>query len=366
MIAFVFAVLLLAVMLLALALRKTYSALTARELKRRAREHDPIAQMLYRAASYGTSLQTLLWLVIVLTAAGSFVLLSVVAPPALAFVIEVLVIAYGFAWMPTGQVSRTGVQVAVWLTPAVAWLLAKLHPFLDRAAAYVQQHRPVHVHTGLYDRDDLLRLIEQQKGQADSRISPETLELLTHTLQFGDKLVRDCMVPRRAVRMVSADDAIGPMLMKDLHDSGFSRFPVYRDKAENIVGTLYLRKLISLKHTGHVRDIMDDKIYFVHEEHPLEQVLDAFLKTQHHLFVVVNSFEEVVGIITIEDILEQILGCKIVDEFDQYDDIRAVAAHQARREHETHKKAGEEAVKVEPPTAVAEEKSTAGATEVVK
>ncbi len=365
MIVFLLAVVLLAVMLLALALRKTYSVLSIRELKHRAREHDPIAQILYRAAAYGTSLRTLLWIIVVLAAAGSFVLLSIIAPPALAFVIEVLVIAYGFVWMPTGHVTKLGVQIAVWLTPAIAWLLAKLHPVLDKVIAFVQKHRPVHLHTGLYDREDLLQLIEQQKGQTDSRISPETLDLLQHTLQFGDKTVRDCMVPRRVVRMVSADDAIGPMLMKDLHDSGFSRFPVYKDKTENIVGTLYLRKLISLKHTGHVRDIMDDKVFFVHEEHPLEQVLDAFLKTQHHLFIVVNNFEEVVGIITIEDILEQILGCKIVDEFDQYDDIRAVAAHQAKREHEARKKAAEEPVKIEPPKSE-EEKATAEPTEVVK
>lgn len=347
MITFIFAVLLLGVMLLALALRKTYTVLTVRELKRRAREHDPIAAMLYRAAAYGASLRALLWMIVVLAAAGSFVLLSMLAPPELAFVIEVLVIAYGFVWMPTGHVTKLGVQIAVWLTPAIAWLLAKTHPLLDKAVAFVQRHRPLHVHTGLYDREDLLQLIDQQKGQPDSRISSETLELLQHTLQFGDKIVRDCMIPRRAVRMVSADDAVGPMLMKDLHDSGFSRFPVYKDKPENIVGTLYLRKLISLKHTGHVRDIMDEKVYFVHEEHPLEQVLDAFLKTQHHLFIVVNGFEEVVGIITIEDILEQILGCKIVDEFDQYDDMRAVAAHQARREHDAHKKDAEEPVKAE-------------------
>jgi len=365
MVTFAFAILLLAVMLLALALRKTYTVLTVRELKRRAREHDPVAQMLYKAAAYGTSLRTLLWVVIVLAAAGSFVLLSMVAPSPLAFVIEVLVIAYGFVWMPTGHVTKLGVQVAVWLTPAIAWVLAKIHPLLDGIVTFVQKHRPVHVHTGLYDRDDLLELIGQQKDQADSRISPETLELLTHTLQFGDKIVRDCMVPRRVVRMVSADDAIGPMLMKDLHDSGFSRFPVFKDKTENIVGTLYLRKLISLKHTGHVRDIMDDKVYFVHEEHPLEQVLDAFLKTQHHLFIVVNNFEEVVGIITIEDILEQILGCKIVDEFDQYDDIRAVAAHQANREHAAHKKDAVEPVAVDPPEST-DEKTTAEPTEVVK
>jgi CBS domain-containing protein len=190
-----------------------------------------------------------------------------------------------------------------------------------------------------------------QKSQGDSRISPDTLDLLSHTLTFGDKLVRDAMVPARAVRGVSAAEPVGPILIRELHDSGFSRFPVYEGEPSNIIGTLYLRDMIDLKHTGTAADVAKPDVYYVHEDHPLEQVLDAFLKTKHHLFVVVNSFEEFVGIITIEDILEQILGCKIVDEFDAYDDLRAVAKHEAAAEHakrvKNHEKDGKEAVLME-------------------
>jgi CBS domain containing-hemolysin-like protein len=349
MIGFSVAVLLLALALLALALQRTYSLLTPKELKRRARAKDPkdpVAEMLYRAVAYGASLKLLLWIVIVLSAAGSFVLLTGVAPDFLAFITVAVTIAYGFVWMPAHHATRVGMRLAVWLTPAVTWLVAKLYPLLNRVATFIQRHRPVVVHTGLYDREDLLKLIELQKGQPDSRISPDTLDLLTHSLTFGEKLVRDIMIPGRAVRQVSAAEPVGPILIKELHDSGFSRFPVYGTAPGDIVGTLYLRDLIDLKHTGIIGDVMKANVYFVHEDHGLEQVLDAFLKTQHHLFLVVNSFEEFVGIITIEDIMEQILGAKIVDEFDQYDDIRAVAAHQAKKEHSARHKSGQETVMV--------------------
>ncbi len=344
MFSFIIALVLLGIALLALALQRTYTSLTPKELKRRAREKDPIADMLYRAVAYGASLQVLMWIIVTLAAAGSFVLLEDIAPSVLAFLTVAAVIAYGFVWMPAHHATRLGTKAAVWLTPAITWLLVKLHPVLDKAVAFAQKHRPITVHTGLYDRDDLLKLIEAQKNQPDSRISPDTLDLLSHTLTFGDKLVRDTMVPSRIVRQVSADEPVGPVVIRELHDSGFSRFPVYEGKVGNIVGTLFLRDLISLKHTGTVRAAMQDNVYYVHEDHPLEQVLDAFVKTQHHLFIVVNSFEEFVGIITIEDILEQILGCKIVDEFDKYDDLRAVAAHQAKLEHTTNHKKGREAI----------------------
>jgi CBS domain containing-hemolysin-like protein len=347
MVGFILALLLLGIALLALALQKTYSALTEKELRRRARAKDPIASVLYKAVAYGATLRTLLWLVTIVAAAASFVLLSRIAPPILAFITVVIAMAYGFVWMPAHKATAFGLKIAVWMTPTIAWILDQTHPLFDKVVVFAQKHRPITVHTGLYDREDLLSLIENQRHQADSRISADTLDLLSHALTFGDRLVRDCMVPRRAVQAIPASTPVSPAMINELHASGFSRVPVYTEEiAEEpkFVGTLYLRDLITLKHTGTVSDVMHGKVYYVHEDHPLEQVLDAFLKTHHHLFIVVNSFEEFVGLITIEDILEQILGAKIVDEFDQYDDVRAVASHQAKQDHVARKKEGTEVV----------------------
>jgi CBS domain containing-hemolysin-like protein len=348
MIAFVFIIILLAIALLAIALRKTYFLLPQKEIRRRARGGDSLAKVIYRASGYGASLNLLLWIVIILCVAASFVLLTTIVPAILAFIVEVVVIGYGFVWMPTSRVTEFNVKLAEWLTPAIAWILHYVHPALRWIVDKSKQYRPVHVHTGLYDREDLQKLLEQQKGQEDSRISDESLDLLLHSLEFGEKIVTDCLVPKRVVSAAKSDETVGPTLMKELHDSGHSRFPVWQDSEENIVGTLYLRELVQLKKTGTVKDLMDNSVYFVHEEYSLEQVLDAFLKTKHHLFIVVNSFEEYVGIITIEDILEQIIGAKIVDEFDQYDDLRAVASSAARKEHVDHKKSSQEPVKENP------------------
>jgi CBS domain containing-hemolysin-like protein len=124
--------------------------------------------------------------------------------------------------------------------------------------------------------------------------------------------------------------------MAELHKSGFSRFPVTGDKKGEIVGTLYLRDLVAAKAGGPVSGLMSKKVYYVNEEKPLQHVLDAFLKTKHHLFIVVNEFEEIAGIITIEDVIEQVLGKAIVDEFDKFDDMRAVAALEAKKDRRNH------------------------------
>src|SRR5690606_35080755 len=102
---------------------------------------------------------------------------------------------------------------------------------------------------------------------------------------------------------------------------------------------------------GLVKNLMESRIYYVHDESSLDEVLQAFIKTHHHMFLVVSDFEEVIGLITMEDVLEQVVGKPIIDEFDQYDDLRAVAAKAARKEHKQNH-IGEPTVEPKPPEVV--------------
>lgn len=333
MLSFFLSLLFVGLALLAIALKKTYAIVPPKELKRQAQQGDRLAKVLYRAVAYGGSLTLLLWTIIILSVAASFVILSQVAPSILVFLLIVLIIAYGFVWMPHTEVTQFGVRIVVWATPTITWLLAHLQPITSRIVGFARKHRPLSIHTGLYEREDIVALLERQKDQQDSRLSHQDISLLLHALTFGQKDVASIVTPRRVVRAIKADETIGPITMGELHDSGHSRFPVYGETEEEIVGTLYLRDLLRARKGGHVRNIMKKEVYYVHEDYSLDQVLHAFIKTKHHLFIVVNSFEEYIGIITIEDVLEQVIGRKIVDEFDQYDDMRAVAAKAARDDH---------------------------------
>ncbi len=328
--------LLAAVTLVAVSLQKTYSHIPSKELKRRTKKGDKLAGLLYRAVAHGTSLSTLLWIFIGLGAGGFFIVLARWFPGLVALGVALLFLWIGFAWLPKTRVSWLGLMIARLFTPPIAWLLNNFSPGLNKLAYFLQKHLHTTVHTGLYEKEDIITLIKQQKQQADNRISDEELTIAANALQFGERLVGSSMVPRRMVKMVAAGDTIGPILMDELHASGRSRFPVYQDKEDNIVGTLYIRDLVSVKTGGQVNKIMKKDVRYVHEELPLNHVLEAFLKTKHHLFMVVNNFEEVVGIITIEDLLEQILGQPIMDEFDEYQDLRAVAALKAEAEHKNH------------------------------
>ncbi len=322
--------------LLAISLLKVYKHIPERELKRRAREGDEVAAALYKAAAYGPSLGAILWFLVGITSGLFFFTVSTIVPGWLAVLISAVLIWFSFVWLPARKVTKLGASTAARLAPVFAWLLGYIHPVLDRINAFVHGHLPVTIHTGLYDRQDLIDFLEHQQAQPDNRVEKMELDIALHALSFGQEVIRNVMTPRRVVHAVSADEAVGPVLMTELHVSGHSRFPVYEGKKDNIVGTLFLRDLVHGKTGGHVNGIMRPEVYFVHEEQPLTDALQAILKTHRHMYIVVNSFEEYVGLITIEDVLEQVVGRPIVDEFDQYDNLRAVAARAARKEHKRH------------------------------
>jgi CBS domain containing-hemolysin-like protein len=189
------------------------------------------------------------------------------------------------------------------------------------------------------NRDDLIQTIESVGHSKDSGLSAQQVKLLKSVLEFDEKKVRDIMTPRRMVQVVVKEDQVGPVLMDELHKSGNSRFPVVSEaKHMNFVGTLYLRDLVGETGSKHVKELMSPQVFYIHEEESLAHALRAFLNTHHHLFVVVNNFEEFVGVLSIEDVLEEIIGKEIVDEFDQYDNLRAVALSLAEKDQTSREK----------------------------
>lgn len=324
--------------LLAICFAVLYSALSSvspKELKRRARRGDEVAGLLYRSVSYGLSTKLVLGGLTILAAYAACVFLVRALDAWLALPVLALLGVGGAMWIDAkGGASKSAVWLAAKVSPSLAWVLERLQPLMNNLSRMVQRLFPIRLHSGLYEKTDIVELLERQKGQPDNRIAPGEIDLIASALTFGDKTVADALVPKRVVKTVSIDERVGPVLMGELHASGHSRFPVYESRKDNIVGVLYMHDLVATEHSGTVREIMKRKLTYVHEDFTLYQTLQAFLKTKQHLFVVVNGFEEYVGIITVEDVLERVIGKLIVDEFDHYDDLRAVAAAAAKKDHD--------------------------------
>jgi len=321
-------------------LYKLYNGISVLELKRQAREKNHRASSLYKAANYEASLDALLW---ILGAASGVTLFIWSARTSwwLAAIV-MLVSAWLIIWAPAPSWNGRFGGVAALSAKYLAKLLSWLNPVLGRISDLVPPASRVHFHTGLYEKKDLLEFLSKQNKQLDNRIPETDLNIAYGAIDFGDKLVQSVMIPRRQIKFVGAGESVGPLLMDELHKSGHSRFPVVKDSSTKnatpeIVGTLYLKDVVGHDGSGKVKELARKDVYFINEESTLRQALSAFLKTHHHLLVVVNSFEEIAGILSIEDVLEQIVGQPIVDEFDNYEDLRAVAAKQAKQEQAEHK-----------------------------
>lgn len=327
---FVYVLLLLGV-IKCIIIYKVFHSIPALELKRRAKSKDRRASVLHKVAAYGKSLNVLLWLTgTAMTAV--LVIWSTRTNWRLAAIV-MTVIAWLVVWGKF-PVSGWAGRAAVFASPVYWRLLYYLNPLLGRLAAVFPSDTAIH--TKVYEKKDLLELLNRQNKQADNRIPGDDLRIAFNAMTFGDKKVSQIMTPRRLVKMVGINDNIGPLLMDELHKSGFSRFPVVKDSVKSvspeIVGTLYLNNLIGHEGGGKVKDLARREVYFINEDSNLHQALGAFLKTHHHLLIVVNSFEEMVGVISLEDIMQQILGKKIMDEFDNYGDLRSVAAQAGTKE----------------------------------
>ena len=322
---FVVALALLVLALAIIVIRKTYYSVPLHELKRQAERHEPLAKVIYPAVAYGNSLRSLLWLTIGFLSAASIILLARNLPVWASLLIVGPVLWIAFSWLPASRVTRVGAWLTKLVTPSVVWLLNWLHPALSRGADAVEKRYTAAKHTGLFERADVMALIEKQQKQADNRLSAEELDIVKRALQFSDYNVGDVLTSRKEIKTVLADDVVGPILIDELHQSGQSLVLVRESKKGPVVGSLEFRRL-DLHSKGHVRDVMNTVVYYLHENDSLGEALHAFFVTNHSIFVVVNSFEEYLGIITVENILHQLLGHMPGDDFDQYTDMAAVAA----------------------------------------
>jgi CBS domain containing-hemolysin-like protein len=307
MLTFILIVLLIALAVVSVMLRKTYAMVPAHELKRQAANGNGLARQLYQAVGYGLSLRVLLWILLALSSAGGFVLLTSVASPLLSVMVIAALLWFNFSWLPSTRVTGISTKVTQALTPALAWLLHYADPLLRRLSHPVIRHYTPD-HSGLYELNDLLDLLDLQSQQPDSRITSEEIMLIRQVLTFGDKKVRDAFQPRKDVKSVALGDTVGPVLLDELHASGQSSFPVKKaPRSKEIVASLHLGD-VGIHSTGTVEDYAQQGVAYISDNDTLAEALRLFYKTKQQLFVVVDNYDEYVGIITLENILHELAG----------------------------------------------------------
>lgn len=144
----------------------------------------------------------------------------------------------------------------------------------------------------------------------------EKQEMIEGIEELSQTTVKEVMVPRIDVEFISHDAASGPLL-KTISDLGYSRYPVYKDTIDNVIGILYVKDI--LKEASNLSSLSVKKIsrkpFFVPDSKKLDDLLREFKRRKVHIAVAIDEYGGVSGIICLEDILEVIVG-DIQDEFD--------------------------------------------------
>ncbi|ABB32593.1 CBS domain containing protein [Geobacter metallireducens RCH3] len=158
-------------------------------------------------------------------------------------------------------------------------------------------------------------------SEEEGLINPEENEMIRSIFELRDTVVREIMVPRTDMACVSADTSVGEVL-RTIITCGHSRIPVYDGTVDNIIGLIYAKDLLKYWGMGdssiNIRRIMRTP-YFIPESKNLEELLQEFKRKRVHIAIVIDEYGGTSGLVTIEDLLEQIVG-DIQDEYDLEED----------------------------------------------
>lgn len=170
------------------------------------------------------------------------------------------------------------------------------------------------------DTKSLLELL--RNAEQDQVLDADTLGIIEGALQVSSMQVRDIMIPRSQVVTVAANLSLSEIL-DAVSKASHSRFPVVGENVDNVMGILLAKDLLPLVLNGNqdkfdIKDIVRPAT-FVPESKRLNILLKEFRETRQHMAIVIDEYGSVCGVVTIEDVLEQIVG-EIEDEFDVDDD----------------------------------------------
>jgi CBS domain containing-hemolysin-like protein len=228
---------------------------------------------------------------------------------------------------------RKAMPSALFVSAPLRWFYVIFKPaiwFLNAASNWVLRRilRVEPIAEGeLAHSEEELRLIVRE-SEKSAEVTPLGRELVFNVLDLRDRVVRDIMTPRGEIVYLSVEDDFETNLKKAI-ESQHTRFPLCRDNVDNTVGLIHIKELLPMMRDPRP-DLMKIKreLVPVPEMMPLENLLRLFLSKHSHVAIVVDEFGGTVGLVTLEDVLEELVG-DIQDEFDfEKEEFRKISANE--------------------------------------
>jgi magnesium and cobalt exporter, CNNM family len=223
---------------------------------------------------------------------------------------------------PRGVALAHPEQVARWLTPPLlgfAWIASPFTNFLNRSSEVVLKSfrlRSSRSSENVHSAEELRMLVEQ--SEEGGALQTQDADLLEGVFEFSEKNARDVMTPRTDVDALPIDATLDETVAL-ITESRRSRYPVFEETIDNIVGIILAKDLIPILRSPprdfSLRDIAR-KVHVVPGSRQVEEVLSDFKRLKEHMAIVLDEYGGTAGLVTMEDLLEEIVG-EILDEYDE-------------------------------------------------
>lgn len=203
-------------------------------------------------------------------------------------------------------------------------LIVVLYPLVwasERLTRLVSHGKSVHI----FSRDELAAMT--RVGEQTGHIKDSESRIIQNLLRFGSLKVTDIMTPRTVISALSEETTLDDA-MQLLTRSPFSRVPVFRSDLDDVVGFILKDEVmlrIALGHGDEVLRSMKRRLVAVPETTSLSVLMDTFLKERQHIAVVIDEYGGTTGLVTLEDLVETLIGVEIVDETDEVEDMQTLA-----------------------------------------
>lgn len=284
------------------------------DLKRKMDLGDIDAKRVYKIRRKGNLLLSTLLLGNIAVTSTISILLESIAGGLWAGIITTGVIFVFGEVLPQAYVSRVAIKFGSITAPITEIFIFVFYPICGPVAYILDKLLGSELPT-IYTKHEIAKLVAEHEDHPDSTIDADEERIIHGALQFSDEKVSNIMTPIDKVVMVRENDEVGEDLLDKMKGSGRSRFPVL-DTNSQVIGILYAKDLVGeiFNNTKKVSDLARKKVIIAKENDKLDNALNRFLTTRMHIFIVKNQKGIITGIITIEDIIEEILKREIIDE----------------------------------------------------
>lgn len=240
------------------------------------------------------------------------------------FIATGLIVIFGEI-LPQATFSRYALEVGAKTAWLVKFFIFILFPICWPIAWLLDKFLGEEMPT-IYSKHELMKIVEEHEDVQESDVDADEERIIRGALSFSDKTAGQIMTPRTVVYALEVNSILDDKLLKEIQKRGFTRIPVYEETTDNIVGILYTKSLLGIrKGTKIAKVLKKHNLTIVDKNFNLDKLLNMFIKQREHMAFVKNEYQGLEGVVTLEDVIEEVLKVEIVDENDSFIDMQKLA-----------------------------------------